>query len=133
MGIYDLLNRPGIGHVGSYQVSGYPFLEGGIVGDNGEAKITFPTVAKKVKVTLRSASTLRVHFVTTGSAGNVISNQHYWLLDTEDEEVEFGVKCKEIYLSAPSGSGSATYEVYAECTHIDTREMYSLTGSGITE
>lgn len=126
-------NRPGIGHVGSYQVSGYPFLQGGIVGDNGEAKIEFPHVTKKVKVKLTDSNPLRVHFVTTASAGNVLSGAHYWLLETEDEEVEFGVKCKEVYLSAPSGSGSTSYEVYAECTHIGIHEMYALTGSGITE
>jgi len=42
---YHTLTKPGIGHVGSFQVSGYPFLTGSSIADGGEVKIEFPRVA----------------------------------------------------------------------------------------
>ena len=39
----------------------------------------------------------------------------------------FDVKCKEIYVTP---QGVTSYEVYAELTGIETKEMYALTGSG---
>jgi hypothetical protein len=123
-------NRPGIGNVGSYQASGYPYMTGSAVPGGGEVRVQFPTVAKSVKVASRSAAVIRVHFAS-GSAGNVVAGRHYWELDADNAEVEFSVKCKEVYVSAPAGAGD--FDLYAELTGINPGEMPALTGSGLTD
>ena len=153
------VHRPGIGNVGSYQVSGYPFITGtvaGVAGDgvtadlvskaNNTYRIQFPTVAKSVTViasgTVNIVPSLRVHFNPTSSAAvgghhgtpdgsnNVFNQHHYIALDTDEDAVTFNVKCSEIYVTTIlAGSG---FQLFAELTHIPLREMYELTGSGLT-
>jgi hypothetical protein len=76
----------GIGHVGSYQVSGYPWISGSIAtkagsataGATSEFKFEFPRVTKTVEVIFVSGTAglpdvgtgtagLRIHFNSTGS------------------------------------------------------------------
>ena len=46
---------PGIGNVGSYQVSGYPYVTGSVrLNDGEEHKISFPRVAKSITVINRA-------------------------------------------------------------------------------
>ena len=131
----------GIHNVGSYQVSGWPWITGSLCVATDEHWIRFPKVAKSVTVILSgsgddvSLSTtaghcMRVHYNSTAS-GDVILGKHYVTLDgTDEESVTFDVKCKEIFLSA---HGSAFgYELVAELTNIPTASMYELTGSGLT-
>jgi len=121
----------GIGHVGSYQVSGHPFLTGSTGIDMAAVHtITFPRVAKKVVVTSRSAQDLQIYFThpNTGDAG--VAKHYITLVDNKDS-FTFNVKCKEMYIMS-LGNGGA-YELYAELTGIETKEMYPLTGSGLTE
>ena len=130
---YHTLTRPGIGHVGSFQVSGYPFLTGSSIADGGEAKIEFPRVAKSVTIINRSSTAgLRVHFNPV-SSGNVYTGGHYISLPDDEDVVTFNIKCKEIYVSNPAGSGVGNYELFAEITSIGSGEMPALTGSGLTE
>ena len=120
----------GIGHVGSYQVSGHPFITGSTSIDLGVTHtITFPRVAKKVVVTSRSAQDLQVYF-THPSTGDAGTGKHYVTLVDNKDSFTFDVKCKEIYITSLGNAGA--YEVYAELTGIETKEMYPLTGSGIT-
>ena len=72
----------GIGSVGSYQVSGIPWITGS--GANGlavgaEDKITFPSVAKSVMVQLHDSNSdvIHVHFNSSGSNGGVYEGNHY--------------------------------------------------------
>jgi len=130
---YHTLTKPGIGHVGSFQVSGYPFLTGSSIADGGAVKIEFPRVAKSVTIINRSSTAgLRVHFNPT-SSGNVYTGGHYISLPDDEDVVTFNIKCKEIYVSNPAGSGTGSYELFAEITSIRTGEMPALTGSGLTE
>jgi hypothetical protein len=127
--------KAGIGAVGNYQVSGNPYITGS--GPSGlasgiEDKIEFPFVAKSVMVVLSGSSNdIRVHFNSTGS-GKVIDGYHYFPLDNNKDTVTFNTKCKEIYISNPS-AGASGYVVVAELTTIQTSEMYTLTGSGLTD
>ena len=126
-------NTAGIGHVGSYQVSGIPFVTGSatIAGDSQE-KITFPLVTKSVTVINRGSSgTLRVHF-TDKDQGNTVQGLHYITLDSKEDSFTFDVKCKEIYISTADSTEGA-YELYASLTRIDPSMMFPLTGSGIDE
>lgn len=128
--------KAGIGAVGNYQVSGNPYITGS--GPSGlasgiEDKIEFPFVAKSVMVMLDDTENddIRVHFNATGS-GNVINGNHYFTLSTNRDSITFNTKCKEIYISN-AGSAASGYTVVAELTTIQTSEMYTLTGSGLTD
>jgi hypothetical protein len=132
----------GIGSVGSYQVSGVPWITGS--GANGlavgaEDKITFPSVAKSVMVQLHDSNSdvIHVHFNSSGSNGGVWEGNHFFPLTTDESSITFNVKCKEIWVSNPptgnGGSGSPSgYRVVAELTGISPNEMFILTGSGLT-
>ena len=132
----------GIGAVGSYQVSGVPWITGsGADGlaSGAEKKVSFPTVAKSVMVMLRdgNADNLHVHFNSSGSNGNVYDGNHYFILANDRDSITFNVKCTELYISNPptanGGSGNASrFIVVAELTGIDPFEMFPLTGSGLT-
>ena len=127
--------RAGLGHVGSYQVSGIPWITGSTDIDNGqEHKISFPYVAKSVTIINKSAVDLRIHFNSTSSDGGaqVVTGLHFITLTEDRDSISFNVKCKEIYISNGSGDANGSYEVVAELTSIETTNMYALTGSGLT-
>jgi hypothetical protein len=125
----------GLRNVGSYQVSGYPFLSGGFVKTLGESKIAFPTVTKSVTVIASGNMTgdLRVHFVSTGSSTNVNEYHHYISLANTGQSVTMNVKCEKMYISSPnSGDRDTGFQLFAELTHIPTGSMYEITGAGHT-
>tara|TARA_R100000008_G_scaffold67238_1_gene44298 strand:+ start:697 stop:1104 length:408 start_codon:yes stop_codon:yes gene_type:complete len=123
---------PGIGNVGSYQVSGYPYVTGSIrLNDGEEDKISFPRVAKSVTVINRANPDLRVHF-TTLTGNDTIAGKHFISLPGSGDAVTFNIKCREIYISNGSGANAGAYEVFAEITGIETNQMPALTGSGLT-
>ena len=152
-------HQASIGNVGSYQVSGYPYITGSSITTantsapaNRQHHYVFPKVAKSVTIifTHGTAGTqdggttnvdtagIRVHFNATGS-GNVYSKNHYIELNAVDESITFNAKCTEIYVSRPDceaagdGASTITYKIIAELTNIPTGEMNPLTGSGLTE
>jgi len=128
------LYSSGLQNVGSYQVAGVPYITGSnTLGANGEDCISFPNVTKTVTVINHTSNAIRIHF-NSSSAGPIHSGFHYVELDSDEDSYTFNIKCKEIYISAPSGnSGDAEYRVVAELTHIHTGRMYDLTGSGLTD
>ena len=130
---------PGLGSVGSYQVSGYPYITGSTsLPDGMEHNIRFPGITKSVTVMNRlsgsgEAPDIRIHFAATGS-GNVVDGNHYIVLTANKDSLTMNVKCRELYISRDDGaSGDASYTVFAEITGINPDEMFALTGSGITE
>jgi len=130
---YHTLTKPGIGHVGSFQVSGYPYVTGSTDIDNGtEHKIEFPRVVKSITVINRASPEVRIHFNSKDS-GNVYAGGHYISLPVSGDAVTFNIKCKEIYVSNASGADNGSYELFAEVTSIQSGEMPVLTGSGLTE
>ena len=124
----------GLNNVGSYQVSGIPYITGSEdLNPNCEQTITFPYVARSVCVINHTSDTIRVHFNSTGSSANVVGRLHFVELDSDEDSYTFNVKCKEIYISAPNNGSNRTYRVVAELTNIPTERMYTLTGSGLTD
>ena len=125
---------PGLANVGSYQVSGQPYISGSTThAVLHEEQYQFPYVTKNVTVINHSSETIRIHFNSTGS-GPVISGMHYVELDSDEDSYTFNAKCSQIFISAPgTNSGNASYCVIAELTGIDRKSMYELTGSGLTE
>tara|TARA_R100000152_G_C6751933_1_gene175613 strand:- start:644 stop:1057 length:414 start_codon:yes stop_codon:yes gene_type:complete len=124
----------GLNNVGSYQVSGIPWITGStaLVKDT-EHTISFPYVARSVCVINHSSDTIRVHFNSKDAPGNVIGGLHFVELDSDEDSYTFNVKCKEIYISAPNNGSDREYRVVAELTNIPTQRMYTLTGSGLTD
>ena len=129
----------GLRNVGSYQISGHPYLTGSadMGGADQEIKIEFPYVAKSVTI-IASASTdqdpaiFKIHFNSTGALGDVLTNNahHYITLDSDEDSMTFDIKCKEIYLTTVSANPG--FQLFAALTNIPTSSMYSLTGSGLT-
>ena len=132
----------GLRNVGSYQISGHPFITGSAdMGAAGaEHKIEFPFVAKSVTVVNSgSADTkIRIYFNSTGSLGDggtgtpdVINGFHYVALNSNEDSFTFDAKCKEIYIN--NKDANAGFMLYASLTGIDSNHMYELTGSGLTD
>ena len=131
----------GLNNVGSYQVSGTPYISG----SNGQAKNTlrqfrFPMVAKSIKVACYTEDSnglcpeLRIHFNTTAQPSPAtVSGQHDFVLSGSVREVTLNVKCKEVFISTPDeGEDARHYRLYAELTQIPISRMFALTGSGLT-
>tara|TARA_Y100001938_G_scaffold140637_1_gene209131 strand:- start:1813 stop:2343 length:531 start_codon:yes stop_codon:yes gene_type:complete len=127
----------GLRNVGSYQVSGHPFLLSKVFQCPGdEKKIQFPFVTKKLLIVASGSANqgelLRIHFNSTGgvhlsnasfteygtSAGavdpNVSSDSggggegHFFPLRTDGSSLELDIKCKEVFISTPTtGPGEA--------------------------
>jgi len=132
--IFHGSTRVGLRNVGSYQVSGQPYITGSEMWVGRQMQVSFPYVTKKVTVIASGSQGdggLRIHFAASGSSANVIDGKHYIVLNSHEDSVDFDVKCKEIYISSPSGSGG--FMLYASLTNIPTGSMYTLTGAGITE
>jgi len=129
----------GLRNVGSYQVSGHPYLTGSTnMGAAGtELKISFPFVTKSITIissgTFGASPTenqFKVHF-NAAADGDVLTGGHFITLDSDEDSMTFDIKCKEIYLTTVTAA--AGYQLYASLTNIPTKSMYDLTGSGLTD
>ena len=91
----------GLRNVGSYQVSGHPFLTGALLAKGQEFQVDFPFVTKNFTVivsgTAGTGPVLRVHF-NTSSAGNVIGGHHFITLEASRESVTFDTKCTQVFI-----------------------------------
>ena len=126
----------GLRSVGSYQVSGHPYVTGsnGTMTAGSEHKIEFPYVTKSVTVinsgSLAGAGELRIHFnPASGHDVTTPAAHHYVTLGSDGDTATFNVKCKEIYITS---IGTQAFELFAELTSIPTGSMFALTGSGLT-
>ena len=61
-----------------------------------------------------------------------MSGKHVITMDSSGDSMTFDVKCKEIYIHAKAGNSTSGFELYASLTGISERNMYALTGSGLT-
>ena len=117
--------KAGLGNAASYQASGAPFVTGS-ASLTGVQKIEFPSVTKEITV----------HVLTQGKRLDIYFNENSpslnrFIIDStnQKEPLTLDVKCKELYIA---GTG-VEFRVYASLTGILPREMFNLTGSGITE
>jgi len=128
----------GLRNVGSYQISGHPYVTGSLLATAEEVQVIFPFVTREFTV-INSGSTggsgpvLRIHF-NASSTGRVIDGHHYVTLESDDQAITFHTKCKSIFITcAENGGGDSGFEVVANLTGIDSTQMYDLTGSGLTD
>ena len=124
--------KVGLRNVGSYQVSGTPWITGSTDIDNGaEHHHQFPFVTKAFTVLQRGTGELRIHFASKDTNPGVYNDLHFIKLDGDEESITLNVKCKEVFISAVADNSA--YDLIAELTNIPTGSMFTLTGSGITE
>jgi len=123
----------GLRNVGSYQVSGHPYITGSVdMGSAGtEHVVSFPFVSKNVTVIASGSSIIKVHFNSDSADGDVLDAAHFITLDSDEDSITFDVKCKEVYLT--NVNANAAFQLYASLTNIDASSMYILTGSGLTD
>jgi hypothetical protein len=128
--------QAGIGDVGSYQVSGVPYLTGSVnsLAPLAEDKIEFPSITRTITVinTDVGGCDIHAHF-NSKLLGNVSGGLHYIALTSVNDAITFNVKSKEIFISNPDAVEDASYTVVAELTGINVSEMFVLTGSGLTD
>jgi len=130
---YNHYPRPGIGNASSYLVAGTPYMTGALtIATTAQHKIVFPRIAREVVVVNKAAPDLRVYFTDNVAGTSTFDGLHYVTLTENRDSYTFRCKCKEIYIYNVDASDEGAYEIYAEITHIDTGEMYTLTGSGLT-
>lgn len=130
----------GLQNVGSYQVSGQPYLTGSNIStaensilQNVETSVNFPKTTKSLTLWNFSDSAqakLRVTFAATASMTNYPANGCYYEV-AQNESVTLNIKCKKVYLSAIAAD--VKWKLYSSLTNIPSERMYDLTGSGISE
>lgn len=135
------LARPygvGLRNVGSYQVSGQPYLTGSNISGSenairqgAEISVAFPYVTKKITLwnySSGSSGRLRFHLVSSSSIEDHPTSRHYVEI-AQNESITLTLKCKEAYLSAIGHD--INWKLYASLTNITGSRMYELSGSGI--
>lgn len=113
---------PGLGHVGCYQVSGYPNVTTGSVEPDALDLLDYDFVTKEVVVMNTDASNdLYVLF-----AYSALDDNKFKI--APGEQHTFDVKTRRIYLS---GSSTTTYSVCASLTTIPKVRIEEHSGPGV--
>ena len=103
---------PGIGNVGSYLISGIPFVTGGLSAPSSSATpivVTFPSVTQRFWVHVGDGSKkLRVGFSANG-----VKNTNYFVVDGDasnntSQVQEFRVRCDKVFLLGDDAASNTT-------------------------
>jgi hypothetical protein len=89
----------GLNNVGSYQVSGIPYLSGGIDATSG-ASLNFPHVTRWIQITNSGSADLYYGYSENGAAGN---NAGIILANSSTPRLE--VKATELYMRGGENGG----------------------------
>jgi hypothetical protein len=113
--------RSGLGNVGSYQVSGRPFVSSSIVvpAESGTpVAISFPSVTRTINIRNDGAATIRCGFSANGVSGS--ATNYFTLTQNASFEQEF--KVIGLYLISDSAATS-TATVIAGLTGIPKESL----------
>jgi len=114
---------PGLGYIGSYQVSGKPFFKGGIVADNVVRSIEFPAVTNWIHIRNSNISRTndgpRISFSENGQDTNnyFVSVSSPSVQDTSPQILY--VKVTKLYYKSNTG-GNQAFDLVAGLTNIPT-------------
>jgi len=127
--------RGGVGlrNVGSYQISGQPFVSGSTLLNGEEKCISFPGVSKSITVIASGSGgdpLIGVSF-TSLSASATVKTNHRITMDSNGDSMTFDAKCKEIWVHAENETSG--FQLYVSLTSVPPERMYELTGSGFTD
>lgn len=124
--------KAGLNNVGSYQVSGIPFVTGTLtapINSGTPISVSFPTITKKILIHLLTDKAQ----VRVGFSSNGVKDGHHFILDTNGSGrtgfVELEVKCDKIFLLSNT-SATCAVSVAAELTGIKLDHSLSTTYSG---
>jgi len=112
----------GLNNVGSYQVSGIPYLSGGIDATGGVASLSFPNVTRWIQITNSGSVDLLYGYSENGAAG---SNVGVVLPNSSTPRLE--VKVTELYMQG--GTSGGVY-VAAGLTNLPTSRVDNISPSG---
>lgn len=114
MSTYHL--NQGLNHVGSYQVSGVPFIYSSTITAGNSETVEFPKVTKVVYVeNLGSTNPLTISFSTSPLAKVIIP---------AGDSIEMTVKSGSITVESAAGT---TYQIYASLTSIPRERIAGIT------
>lgn len=113
----------GLGNVGSYQVSGEPFVSGSIPLTTAPVEISFPQVTQRIIIAKMAGSNIRVGFSANG-----VNAKNYFIMSGNVPTAEFNVKVSSVFLRADTGI--ATASLSAELTNIDAHQLWNSGPSG---
>jgi len=121
----------GLQNVGSYQVSGIPFVSGSIavVKDAAPKEIVFPSVTKRIVISCVSGS----NDVRVGFSSHGVQNSNHFTLNsgtTVSSRLTLDVKVSSIFLYCNAGSTNSLVNIAAELTNIDTNLLLNSGPSG---
>ena len=128
--------RAGLQNAASYQSSGYPFVTGStpLI---GVQRVDFPNVTKNIQVwnldahaTITPPHHLYIYFHEDAPLDNKILVPAPTARGTG--HVDLDVKCTHCFISSSHALG-CDVRLYASLTGIETKQMFELTGSGITK
>ena len=133
----------GLQHVGAYQVSGVPYLSSSAIPPTQDEsfRFQFPTVTKKIIVKSTSNTNVRMHFApydlavvpTFDFTQDARANDNFFLI-LAGAQVEFNLKCREVFFSSTGANANGEIQVFAELTNIPASRMFNLEGVvGITQ
>jgi len=132
MSIYQY--KAGLQNAASYQSSGSPFVTGSspLI---GVQRIDFPNVTKRIQVWNldageAAAHNIYVYFHEGAPLDNKIAVTA--AKDTGPAHIDIDVKCTHCFISSSHAAG-CDFRLYASLTGIEPKQMFELTGSGITE
>ena len=125
MSIYQY--RSGLQNAASYQASGTPFVTGSDA-LTGVMEIEFPNVTKSITFhEISNSDSIYFYFHPDATELNKFE------IDNSAQDhpyLTIDVKCSRIFVSSSAGNA---FRIYAALTGIQAKEMFELTGSGITE
>lgn len=123
---------PGINSVGSFQVSGRPFLTGTLLANNSSLQINFPTVTKELHFSCHTpAKYFKVYFENPSDNAVAMQAHNFAVCSgTISGALDLNVKCDNLYIINDCGA-TIELELHAALTGIPTTSMFTLSGSGI--
>ena len=126
-------HRAGLHSVGSYQVSGRPWLTSSLLNANTTLTCSFPSVSKRITIYNTGSSPVRISFADTSAEAYEADRAHWFEIPVASAGAmatyTFDVKCARVYISEADGDQTGV-SVYASLTGIHSSSMFPLLGPG---
>jgi len=113
----------GLNNVGSYQVSGIPYLSGGIDATNG-ASLNFPHVTRWIQISNSGSAVLYYSYSLNGAAP---TPGNYGIVFPDQSSPVLEVKATELYLNGGTAEGAF---VAAGLTNLPVSRVNNISISG---
>ena len=129
--------KPGLGNVGSYQVSGIPFATGSLVApisSSAPLEVTFPYVTQWVQIIPHNDSgaklDLKVGFSENGVSGSGTNYFRVHSRNTDTYSPVLNLKVTSLFFQSDDGSSTIEFDVVAGLTSIETKNIRPVNWSG---